>query len=77
MIGRNWSSAAEERFVAIETPFTWVRVATIAAMTVLYFGLGERGYDRYALPVMVWAWAYNLFVLVHKPHHRYAHRKTR
>lgn len=77
MSQETWSSAAEERFVALETPFTWVRLATIAAITVLYFGLEDRGHDRYALPLMAWAWAYNLFVLFHKPHHRYSHRKTR
>jgi signal transduction histidine kinase len=77
MSTKTWSSAAEERFVAIETPFTWVRLATIAGITVLYFGLGDRTYDRYALPVMVWAWAYNLFVLFLKPHQRYPFRKTR
>jgi signal transduction histidine kinase len=74
---KSWSTAAEERFVALETPFSWVRLATIAAITALYFGVGDRSHDRYALPVMVWAWIYNLFVLIHKPHHRYPHRKTR
>jgi signal transduction histidine kinase len=77
MSSKIWSSAAEERFVALETPFTWVRLATIAAITALYFGVGERSHDRYALPVMIWTWAYNLFVLFHKPHHRYPHRTTR
>jgi signal transduction histidine kinase len=71
------SSAAEERFVALETPFTWVRLATIAAVTTLYFVIGERSYDRYALLVMIWTWAYNLFVLFHKPHYRHPHRTTR
>jgi signal transduction histidine kinase len=77
MSRKTWSSAAEDRFVALETPFTWVRLATIAGITALYFTLGDRSLDRYALPVMGWAWAYNLFVLIHKPHHRYPHRWTR
>jgi signal transduction histidine kinase len=72
-----WSEAATERFVALETPFTYVRLATIAGITALYFTLGDRSHDHFALPVMVWAWVYNLFVLVHKPHRRYPHRKTR
>jgi signal transduction histidine kinase len=74
---KTWSSAAEDRFVALETPFTWVRLATIAAITALYFGVGDRSHDRYALPIMVWAWAYNLFVLISQPHYRYPHRQTR
>jgi signal transduction histidine kinase len=72
-----WSSAAEDRFVALETPFTWVRLATIAGITAMYFTLGDRSQDRFALPVLAWSWAYNLFVLIHKPHQRYPHRKTR
>jgi signal transduction histidine kinase len=74
---KTWSSAAEDRFVALETPFTWVRLVTIAGIAAMYFTLGDRSQDRYALPLLLWAWAYNLFVLIHKPHHRYRHRKTR
>src|SRR5262245_39564138 len=72
-----WSDAAAERFVALETPFTYVRLATIAGITTLYFIAGDRSHDRFALPVLVWAWAYNLFVLFRKPHYRYPHRTTR
>ncbi len=72
-----WSDAAAERFVALETPFTYVRLAAIAGITVLYFAVDDRSQDRFAVPVLAWASAYNLFVLVHKPHHRYPHRKTR
>jgi hypothetical protein len=50
-----WSDAAAERFVALETPFTYVRIATIAGITALYFTVGDRSQDRFALPVMVWA----------------------